>query len=867
VSGADLITNGGFEDPGGNGTDPTDWTLDSNSYGTFSGAAHSGNWGLHVGGNANSGGRYQDITATIGTPYVVSLWVENYTSATGTSHLDVLIGEPGDGSFTFTFPNDVNPATTTAYAPDVTDYSFVVGSATNGGWQQVEFTFTATATTTRFGIYNSHKTTDTFHSINVDDVSVLPGGTVSVSLAAAKQFDNPGADLVITATLTPGANQSQAVTVTVTNDNPAAVTLSNAVNNVLTLIFAAGATNVQSFTAHINAVGDATLTASGTGLLGAMIVVGGLPARTLVESFSAASTQNLNYGTTPNNGDAVSSWAGDINASTVAQQFAAGLPVFLAHATPAGTPAISFTNQGALFIPSDVSPVAGRTNFSMALVFRSYTNGSAAGQPWYLQTGIVDGDQFIGSRGGWGLSLDSNGVLNFGVGGPAFTLADGSNNVADAAWHIAVFASEATSSQLRISLDDLPTVVSTGATISGAPRDAYNIYLGKSSQYAYYFVGDFAELQFYDGALTAGEVTNLIHSLKTNYNILFASEVNIVLSATNPVAAPGTDVSVTAAIPLGKNTLQPVVVTVTNNNPGVVNLGGGSSLTLTFGAGGTNVQLFSAHIQALGSADLTANSPGLVPATLAVFGQVPLPSVDRVANGGFEIPGGNGNTPTDWNLDFNSYGTYSGAAHGGNWGLHAGNNSNSGGRYQDITTTIRSLYAASLWVENFGAAAGTSHLDVLVGEPGDGSFTFTFPNDVNPATTTAYATNLTDYSFVVGSDTNGGWQQVTFQFMAPGPTTRFGLYNSYKTNDTIHSINVDDVSVIPLPVPLGLQTGVGNIIYLYWPAGANGYVLQSSTRVDAGWADAGLPVMQQGDLDVVMDMIGPGAKFYRLHHP
>ncbi|MCX6924379.1 MAG: hypothetical protein NT154_14370, partial [Verrucomicrobia bacterium] len=692
VSGQDVVINGGFEDPGGNGMTPTGWTKDFNSFGTYSGAAHSESWGLHVGNNANSGGEYQDIMTTAGASYSVSLYVENFGAAAGTSHVDVLIGTPGDGTFSFGLPNDVNGtnAITMAYASGVTNSNFVVGSATNGGWQQVTFEFTANGPLTRLGIYNSWKTNDTVHSINVDDVSVIPATLVNVTLAAVKRFDNPGADLVVTAAIPSSANQAHAVSLTVSNDNPVAVSLQGAVNNVITVNFAAGATNVQSFVVHVNAFGNATLTASGSVIVTSTITVGGLPPRTLVEAFRASSTSNLNYGTVPNDGDALSTWAGDINNSTVAQQFASELPIFRVLATPSGSAAIGFTNQGVLFIPGDVSPMGGRTNFSIAIVFRSYTNGNAAGQQWYYQTGILDAEEG-GVQNDWGISLDSNGVLNFGIGSPDYTFPDGNNTVADSAWHIAVFASEETSQQLRINLDDLPTSVSAGANVSRAPRDPANILLGKSYDFANYFLGDIAEIRFYDGALTTVEVTNLIHSLKTNYNILFASEANLFLSATNPFAGPGSDITVTVAIPLGKNSFQPVTVTVTSDNTNVVTLNGRSSLVLTYPTGGTNVQSLSAHIQGLGSANLTAESPGLAPATLVLFGQATLHSLNVVVNGGFESPGGNGVDPTGWTKDsvnnFNSYGTYSGAAHSGLWGLHTGGGANTGGRYQDITMT------------------------------------------------------------------------------------------------------------------------------------------------------------------------------------
>jgi hypothetical protein len=163
-----------------------------------------------------------------------------------------------------------------------------------------------------------------------------------------------------------------------------------------------------------------------------------------------------------------------------------------------------------------------------------------------------------------------------------------------------------------------------------------------------------------------------------------------------------------------------------------------------------------------------------------------------VSNPGFETNTGNGTAPTGWTKDFNSYGAYNGAYKTGSWCLHVGNASASGGEYQDITTEIGVTYTVSAWAQNFGSAAGSSHLDVLIGTPG--TATYNFPNANTPHSTTKFAAGVTDNSFLVG----GAWQQYTFAFTATGTTTRIGIYNSYKTGDTVHSINVDDVSVVPV---------------------------------------------------------------------
>jgi len=201
----ELITNGGFESPGGSGSTPTGWTKDFNSYGTGNWAPgpHSGSWMMHPGASAASGGEYQDITTVVGGTYSVSFWAANWSGSGGSSHVDVLIGEPGSDPFTFP---DGNPAhSTSQFASGVTDTSFLVGAA----WQQYTFTFTATATTTRFGLYNSRKTADTYYSPNVDDVSVVPLiFSVTVTSPLNSQSFFPGSSITATALVVNGTAPS-----------------------------------------------------------------------------------------------------------------------------------------------------------------------------------------------------------------------------------------------------------------------------------------------------------------------------------------------------------------------------------------------------------------------------------------------------------------------------------------------------------------------------------------------------------------------------------------------------------------------------------------------------------------------------------
>jgi len=193
----------------------------------------------------------------------------------------------------------------------------------------------------------------------------------------------------------------------------------------------------------------------------------------------------------------------------------------------------------------------------------------------------------------------------------------------------------------------------------------------------------------------------------------------------------------------------------------------------------------------------------------AALAFVPATHAAVFTNGGFESPGGNGSSPIGWTSDFNSFGTFSGAAHSGSWGLHPGAVANSGGLYQDFDTVPGTIYLVSAWAQNFGSAAGSSHLDILIGTVG--SATYNFPSANTPHSTSVFASGVVNNSFLVG----GAWAEYTFNFTATATTTRIGIYNSYKTGDTVHSINVDDVSVTAVPEPsAALLGGLGLLALL-----------------------------------------------------
>lgn len=182
-------------------------------------------------------------------------------------------------------------------------------------------------------------------------------------------------------------------------------------------------------------------------------------------------------------------------------------------------------------------------------------------------------------------------------------------------------------------------------------------------------------------------------------------------------------------------------------------------------------------------------------------------NAELILNGGFELNGGNGTAPENWTKDFNCYGTFSGAAYSGLFGLHPGNAGPPGGAYQDITTVAGEYYEVSLWMQNFNFASGkVGNIKILIGNPGSDVYTFENGTD----TTSIYSlTGLVDQNLSTNID--GSWSQATFQFQALGTTTRVGVYNAPFSGTW--STNVDDVSVTLVPEPAALiLLGLGGLL-------------------------------------------------------
>jgi len=208
-------------------------------------------------------------------------------------------------------------------------------------------------------------------------------------------------------------------------------------------------------------------------------------------------------------GDSIGSWSStggrDLTAS------ASLSPRLFKNVTVASGSVVRFDDD--LLNRTDNSPVAGLTGFSMALVFKPDQTGSG-GPQWYNNTGIVDAEQ-PGQTSDWGVVLNANGELGWGIGNPDLTLYSSSGpSLVDGNFHAVVCAWG--DGVQEINADNVWTDSVAGS--SGSPRNNAGLGFGgiltSEGGAAQRFAGDLVEVRFYDTRLTTVEMANVVQELR-----------------------------------------------------------------------------------------------------------------------------------------------------------------------------------------------------------------------------------------------------------------------------------------------------------------------------------------------------------------
>jgi hypothetical protein len=216
-------------------------------------------------------------------------------------------------------------------------------------------------------------------------------------------------------------------------------------------------------------------------------------------------------------GDPVTAWTDRFQGRAAS---AVGQPT-MAAARIGGRAAVRFDasdGDDALLVSREQNPTSGAAEFSLVVAFATDsqnlvgTNGS-----WFQNTGIVDGSN-LGLAKDWGLSINQAGQLSAGLGGgfnnAPSTVYSTSTGYHDGQLHVATFTRSG--SQISLYVDDQP--VASRADADADPRANLGFSIGRLFSQQLPFSGDVAEVRFYDGALSAGEVATITSEIQAFYN-------------------------------------------------------------------------------------------------------------------------------------------------------------------------------------------------------------------------------------------------------------------------------------------------------------------------------------------------------------
>ena len=280
-----------------------------------------------------------------------------------------------------------------------------------------------------------------------------------------------------------------------------------------------------------------------------------------------------------NDGDALINWT---SASNRPATPVVGNPILKLNATPAGGKVVRFNRQR---MSVSSNPIGGRTAFSLVYVFKADAAGANdSGANWYGKSGIIDAEQG-GVTADWGTVITETGNVGFGFGAADTSSYSTGASLVDSNYHVAVFAWGGGTQTIYV---DTRAPVSTASATAARNNAAFSIGGINTDENGAVrrFVGDLAEIRFYDTSLTSLEASNVISELRDLHifgNLpriqLFTASTNFIYAgapvtlAWNVTNAPSViiDSGVGAVPPVGNTVVYPGVtttysLTATNTN-------------------------------------------------------------------------------------------------------------------------------------------------------------------------------------------------------------------------------------------------------------------------------------------------------------
>ena len=239
-----------------------------------------------------------------------------------------------------------------------------------------------------------------------------------------------------------------------------------------------------------------------------------------------------------NTGDTVSAWTDSVGSKVATQNGAGNLPTLaLAGLGAHKTVRFNGAQTQSLQVADVDSPISSATNFSIAVVFKTSTNGVGGEGQWYQNTGIVDAEQ-PGTTEDWGMVLNANGRAGAGIGGGGGDRTIYSQaGLANGAGHVAILT-RSDSSSFTLTVDG-QTV--TGASVDVLPRNVSRFLFGAIQTNLDYFTGDIAQVQMFNGVLSGAQVNGIGSALSGTYGITNGFAAGSLLPQATPVSITAAD--------------------------------------------------------------------------------------------------------------------------------------------------------------------------------------------------------------------------------------------------------------------------------------------------------------------------------------
>jgi hypothetical protein len=738
--------------------------------------------------------------------------------------------------------------------------------------------------------------------IEVSNLSFI----ASIKVAPSQRSLHAPQTMPVDIVLPVGANQSQQVLVTVSNDMPTVASLVGAVGNVVTLTYPIGGVLTQQVMVAGIADGKGRLTATGGGFAagsGAFNVWAEPGSKLIGHWFSGAPNLAESSGFRPagtHDGVAVGSVAFSGDVPAVAPSGAQSLDL------SGGNMAVMVNNSSTAELGyAETFDAQIANKFSIAFWVKG-TVPSGDWQPWVSKNGEANGYQV--RRNGADDPIRPTFTLRGTPGDDDPYLG---TTVDITSWHHYAATWDGTTGIRRLYLDGNVILNMLGDFGPMALPSTDHLTFGAIDTGGFwrFFPCQLFDVRVYSYALDSAEVGGLVTP---------PSAFSLTVARTN--IAMGSTVQLVVTLPAGATATTPVTVYLTNNSPSVVSIMGPTAITFPVG---TVVQVVNLKAIGLGQINITGGTAGLGTAALTTVNMVveaklighwlsgpanlvetsgyrPAGTHDGVAIGGSagllaftnDVPAGF----SGQSLDLSA----------GNVGVMITNSSDTDAGYlPTFDTEIAEDFTVAFWAKGFpgtwnpwvskgGEGAGwqlrrlgsdpyscftvrgidnpdgggsginvnnsnwhhyAGVWDQLTGTRAlyvDGVLSHVVYN--NPSQVVSLATSL---NLALGARANGG---TSYGAYFAGLMYDVRIYNYPLAAAEITSV----ITQPPAPPTLTIQRWTNNQVRISWPTSFTGYSLQQSLALTSGWRFSGLAVTVEGSENVAYAPASTGLQFFRL---